>query len=181
MNPSPGGVALAPIPVAGRYHLDPARTTVRLQTRHLFGLGAVSGTVRLHEAAFVVADPATGGSVHAVLDAASFATGNPRRDAAVRSPRFLDVDRFPVMVFDGQDVREHDGHWVITGALTVRGVAAPVTLMLHELHSVSAGQVLVRATARIDRYAHQIAAAKGLAARWLTIEITGTAIKEDYR
>jgi hypothetical protein len=36
----------------------------------------------------------------------------------------------------------------------------------------------VRASAKVDRYAHQVTAGKGLAARWLTIEVTAIARKD---
>jgi polyisoprenoid-binding protein YceI len=33
------------VPAAGRYRLGPARSSVTFRTRHLFGLGVVSGTM----------------------------------------------------------------------------------------------------------------------------------------
>jgi len=46
-------------PAAGRYILDPNRTTVRFHARHLFGLGGVTGTVKLREAELIVGEPVT--------------------------------------------------------------------------------------------------------------------------
>ena len=45
MNTSTIDTTLAPTPAVGHYRIDPVRTTVRFFTRHLFGLGAVSGTM----------------------------------------------------------------------------------------------------------------------------------------
>lgn len=35
------------VPAAGRYHLDPGQSLVSFRTRHLFGLGVMSGTMRV--------------------------------------------------------------------------------------------------------------------------------------
>jgi len=42
-HPPLGGSATA-IPPAGRYRIDPARSTITITTRHLFGLGPVRAT-----------------------------------------------------------------------------------------------------------------------------------------
>lgn len=165
-----------PTPAAGRYHIDPTRTTVRFHTRHLFGLGGVSGTVNLREADLTVAEPLTLTTLHAVLDAASFDTGNPRRDDDVRSAKFLDASTYPDITFDGQTVSQRNGKWVVAGTVTAHGVPAPVDLTLDELHD-NPEELTVRATTRVDRYAHQVTAGKGMAARWLTIEITAVATR----
>jgi polyisoprenoid-binding protein YceI len=117
----------APAPAVGHYRIDTVRTTVRFFTRHLFGLGAVSGTVRLREADFSVTEPLSA-TVHAVVDAASFDTGNLRRDTDVRSAKYLDVTAYPEITFDSQQVRLHEGKWMAVGTVTAHGVAAPADL-----------------------------------------------------
>jgi len=169
---------LAPAPAVGHYRIDPVRTTVRFSTRHLFGLGAVSGMVRLREADFSVTKPLSA-TVHAVVDAASFDTGNPRRDRDVRSANYLDVTAYPDIAFSSQQVRLHEGKWVAVGTVTAHGVAAPVDLTLNELRHSDDGRLTLRASAKIDRYAHQVTAGKGLAARWLTVEVTAIARRDN--
>jgi polyisoprenoid-binding protein YceI len=173
MTASTIATAPAPTPTVGHYRIDPVRSTVRFSTRHLFGLGPVSGTVSLREADFTVTEPLSA-TVHAVLDAASFDTGNPRRDRDVRSAKYLDVTAYPDITFSSQQVRLQEGKWVAVGTLTAHGVAAPVDLTLDELRRDD-GELILRASARIDRYAHQVTAGKGLAARWLTVEVTAVA------
>lgn len=179
MNPETTATALTSPFSIGRYRIDPARTTVRLLTRHLFGLGAVSGTVRLREADVTVGESLAAAEVHAVLDATSFDSGNPKRDSEVRSAKYLDVATYPDINFDAQEVRQHEGRWVASGTVAAHGIAAPADLTLEELHHGDGGELIVRASATIDRYAHQVTAGKGLAARRLTIEITATLIRED--
>jgi polyisoprenoid-binding protein YceI len=178
MTASTIGTTRTPAPAVGHYRIDPARTTVRFHTRHMFGLGSVTGTVTVREAEFTV----TGSSsarVHAVLDAASFDTGNRRRDRDVQSPTYLDVTAYPDITFDSQQVRLHEGKWVAAGTVTAHGVAAPVDLTLEELRESDNGELILRASAKIDRYAHGVTARKGLAARWLTIEVTAIARRDN--
>jgi polyisoprenoid-binding protein YceI len=178
MNPSTIDTTLTPATLTvGHYRIDPIQTTVRFSTRHLLGLGAVSGTVRLREADFSVTEPLSA-TVHAVLDAASFDTGNARRDSDVRSAKYLDVTAYPDITFDSQQVRLQEGKWVAAGTLTAHGVPAPANLTLDELRYGDADELILRASAKVDRYAHQVTGAKGLAARWLTVAVTAIARKD---
>ena len=176
MNASITDTTRAPAPAVGHYRIDPVRTSVRFSTRHLFGLGAVSGTVSLREADLSVTEPSSA-TVHAVLDAASFDTGNTRRDTDVRSAKYLDVAAYPDITFSSEQVRLHEGKWVAVGTLTAHGVAAPVDLTLDEIGRDD-GKLIVRASAQIDRYAHRVTAGKGLAARWLTVEVAAVARRD---
>jgi polyisoprenoid-binding protein YceI len=144
------------------------------------GICSASGRSRarlsLRAADFSVTEPSSA-TVQAVLDAASFDTGNPRRDTDVRSAKYLDVTAYPDITFNSQQVRLHEGKWVAVGTLTAHGVAAPVDLTLDELRRDD-GKLILRASAKIDRYAHQVTAGKGLAARWLTVEVTAIARRD---
>jgi polyisoprenoid-binding protein YceI len=71
--PDTTSAAAVQIPAAGTYQLDPAASTVRFATRHLFGLGTVKGTFRLISGQVTIADPVTSSTASAVIDAASFA------------------------------------------------------------------------------------------------------------
>jgi polyisoprenoid-binding protein YceI len=169
--------ATAPTPALPlrRFRIEPTRTTVRFRTRHLLGLGAVTGTVTLRQASLTVGVSPGATRLRAVLDAASFDTGNPKRDTQVRSVKYLDVTTYPEITFDAHRLRQHHGTWVATGTLTAHCVTAPTDLTLDELHRGAGGELVLRASALIDRYAHRVTAGNGLAARRLTVEITATA------
>jgi polyisoprenoid-binding protein YceI len=140
----------------------------------MLGLGRVSGTLRVRKADLTMADSLSSSTLHVVLDAASFNTGNPKRDTAVRSAKYLDVAAFPDITFDSQEIRREDMKWVVIGTVTAHGVASPADLSVDEIRD-NAGELTIRAT-KIDRYAHHVTAGKGLAARWLTVEITATVV-----
>ena len=60
----------------------------------MFGLAPVKGTFRLVSGQITIADPVTSSTVSAVVDAASFATGNPQRDLINFLTQFLpDIHR----------------------------------------------------------------------------------------
>ena len=75
----------ATTPQAGRYRIDPSRSTVAFKTRHLFGIAPVRGTFTIAAGTVDVADPTAQSSIQVDIDTASFHTGNQQRDAAVRS------------------------------------------------------------------------------------------------
>lgn len=171
--------SLAPetTPAAGQYQIDPRRTEVRFTTRHWFGLGGVSGSVHLRNAELRIASPTSDSTVTAVLDAASFKSGSKKRDKEVCSAKYLDTEMFPDIVFSSSLVDQTDGNWVAAGVVTAHGVSAPVDLTLDQFTTTIDGGLALHASARVDRYAHGIKAGKGLAGRWLTIDITALATR----
>lgn len=74
-------------------------------------------------------------------------------------------------------MRWHGGVWAAAGAVTAHGATAPVDVTLIEF-SYEAGKLTMRASARIDRYEHHVTNGKGMAARWLTVEIAALAALE---
>ena len=110
----------------------------------------------------------------AVVSAASFSTGSRARDRDVRSARFLDTAQYPDITFQAGTLSRDQGRWMLAGELTVRDVTSPVTLAIDCVEPAGAG-FRARATARIDRYAYGVTAAKGMAARYLGIDVNVTA------
>ncbi len=162
------------VPAAGRYRVDPARSSVTFRTRHLFGLGAVSGTMTVASGEITVDSEAPEAAVTAVVSAASFDTGSRAHDRDVRSARFLDAAQYPDITFRAGKLTSADGRWTLAGQLTVRGANRPVTLAIESVERAGAG-FLARATTRIDRYAFNVTAAKGMAARHLDVTLSVTA------
>jgi polyisoprenoid-binding protein YceI len=163
-------------PPAGRYALDPARTSVSFVTRHMFGLARVRGTLSVTGGYLTIADPAENSTVEAEADAASFSTRNVIRDPQVRSAMFLDVRRHPAVTFRSTAIRRSGDRWTVSGVLTVRGRTAPLDLTVTGA-AMEGTAVVFRASGAIDRYAHGITMMRGMAARHLTIEITAYATR----
>lgn len=155
-------------PRLGRYAIDTSRSTVRFRTRHMFGLAPVRGTFAIRGGTIDVAEPATGSIIVAEIDAGSFRTGNPVRDRAVKSARFLEASQHPVMTF----ISERLTPPTLTGTLTVREVTRHVTLSIEQL-DVQRDSFTARAATRIDRTDFGLTASRGLAGTRLdlTLEI----------
>ncbi|MCW2495745.1 YceI family protein [Jatrophihabitans sp.] len=170
-------IAAERTPAAGYYRIDPLRTEVRFTTRHLFGLGGVSGTVQLRDAEFSIGDPISESTVAAVLDASSFDSGLAARNKEVRSSRYLDTSRYPDILFTCTLIDQSDGKWVAVGVVTAHGVTEPVDLTLDQFTTTLDDELALHATARVDRYAHGITFGRGLAGRWLDIGITAIATR----
>ena len=160
------------IPQLGRYQIDPAGSSVTFRTRHLFGLAPVRGRFAVRGGTVDVSEPVSGSRVHAEIEAGSFRTGNPVRDAQVRSARFLATDAHPVLAFSSEGL---DGQ-VLTGTLTVREVTRPVRV-LTEVTGVSPGSFTARATVRIDRYDFGVTASRGLAGRYLDMTVEARCVR----
>jgi polyisoprenoid-binding protein YceI len=154
------------MPQLGRYDIDAGGSTVTFRTRHLFGLAPVRGAFAIRAGTIDVAEPLAGSSVYAEVEAASFSTGNGQRDGSVRSARFLDAGRHPLITFRS----EHVDQSVIAGALTVRGVTRPVSLAVEQAE-LSRRAFSVRATTRIDRTEFGVTALRGLAGRYLDLTV----------
>jgi polyisoprenoid-binding protein YceI len=73
-------------------------------------------------------------AVEATIDANGIWTGEPQRDAHLRSPDFLDVERYPQISYRGERVELSGRHdYVVTGDLTIRGVTRSVPLRVSYL------------------------------------------------
>jgi polyisoprenoid-binding protein YceI len=114
---------------AETWTLDPAHTSVQFGVRHLMvstvrgEFGKVSGTV---EGDMANAPKAV---VNASVDAASIDTRNQKRDDHLRSPDFFDVAKFPTLTFKSKAIEKTgDGHYKVTGDLTMHGVTKEVVL-----------------------------------------------------
>jgi polyisoprenoid-binding protein YceI len=111
--------------LAGDWTLDPARSEVRLHTRHTWGLLPLTGVFRTVSGHGTVD---AGGAVTGTLTvaAASVDTKNPRRDTHLRSADFFDVDNTPDIVFALDSATPVGDGARVAGSLTVRGTTRQV-------------------------------------------------------
>jgi polyisoprenoid-binding protein YceI len=161
----------------GTYTFEPTRSAVRFRTNHGLGLGPVAGTFALRDGTISVDADLARSRATARIDAASFTTDKPRRDADIRSKRFLHADAHPDLVFTSDRLAEEPDGWRLYGTLTVRGTSAPVVV---ELASTVAdpdfpGSVRFQATARVDRHAYRVGP-RGFLARYVDVEFDLLAI-----
>ncbi|MFF1697367.1 YceI family protein [Streptomyces sp. NPDC058257] len=115
-----------PLP-AGSWEIDPFHSAVNFTIRHL-GISKVRGRFSEVTAGLVVGGSVETSSVTATVDLASIDTGNKDRDAHVRAPDLLDVERRPTMTFRSTRVIGKEDEWTLEGELTIGDVTKPVTL-----------------------------------------------------
>ena len=119
-----------PFPNAGTWVLDPTHTTVEFEARHLM-VAKVKGRFGEFDGALHITDDPTKSSASVTIKASSIDTRTQQRDDHLRSPDFLEVDKYPELTFTSTGV-EHvgDEDWRINGNLTIHGVTKPVTLKM---------------------------------------------------
>lgn len=162
------------LPAAGDYRLDPAHSTVRARARAMFGLVPVTGTFQLRRGAVRITPELAGCSASAVIDAGSYASGNPARDAAVASAALLDAGRFPDISFAGIGARADMDGWVLDGAVTAHGVTRAVPLRVTGAYA-DGGTAWFRAEARVDRTWFGVTRKKAIAGREVMLSIVARA------
>jgi polyisoprenoid-binding protein YceI len=111
------------------WDVDPAHSSIGFKIRHMMvsnvrGLfGDFAGTLVFDE------QDVARSKVEVTIQAASLDTGVEKRDAHLRSPDFLDVEKFPTLSFRSKKVQKAAGDALaVLGDLTIHGVTREVTL-----------------------------------------------------
>ena len=113
------------LPRSGRWELDPAHTTVEFSARHL-GLAKVRGRFGAFSASINVGDSLADSGFEATIDAATIETRQDFRDQHLRSPDFLDVERFKDIRFVSTRIEPRgDDRYDVHGDLTIRDITKP--------------------------------------------------------
>ncbi|HUA87710.1 MAG TPA: YceI family protein [Bryobacteraceae bacterium] len=115
--------------VTPRYDIDPAHTSAQFKVRHLM-ISHVKGEFTKISGS-VIFDPQNlaASSIEVTIDAASISTREPQRDAHLKSAEFLDVEKFPSIVFKSAKITATGkDSYHAAGELTIHGVTRPVTL-----------------------------------------------------
>ncbi len=111
------------------WKIDPAHTAAQFAVRHL-GISTVRGEFRkvMGTASYDPADPSKT-SFEATIDATTVDTRVDMRDNDLRSPNFLDVQKYPTITFKSKKAESAgSGKMKITGDLTIHGVTKEVVL-----------------------------------------------------
>jgi len=118
----------ASIPAAGTYTIDPVHSHIGFVVRHIM-LAKVRGRFDSFQGSLTIGEDPVQSSVEVTVDTASVDTREEQRDGHLRSPDFLDVERFQAMTYRSTKVSHAGGdRWTVDGELTVHGVTRPVRL-----------------------------------------------------
>ncbi|MFC9433955.1 YceI family protein [Nocardia sp. NPDC057030] len=125
MEPEAGVVATPP---PGPWTIDPVHSTVIVTARHL-GIASIKARFAEVGGRLDIAETFSESTGFAEIKAAGIDTGIGMRDDHLRSPDFLDAERYPVISFTGNGFRRTGGDtWVMPGELTLHGQVHPIDL-----------------------------------------------------
>ncbi|HYM74652.1 MAG TPA: YceI family protein [Candidatus Dormibacteraeota bacterium] len=114
---------------AGTWQIDPNHSSAQFSVKHL-GVSTVRGafTRVSGSAKYDPSDPSKT-SLDASIEAASVDTRVEMRDNDLRSPNFLEVQKYPTITFHSKQTKAAGpGKLQITGDLTIHGVTREVVL-----------------------------------------------------
>ena len=146
--------------LTGSWTLDPARSEVRLKSRHTWGLRPLHGVFRqvTGNGTVTAAGQVTGnGTVTAAgqvtgtltVAAGSIDTKNKMRDKDLRSAKLFDIANHPDITYAVDGIQPASGGVRVTGSLTVRGNTRP--LSFDAKVSAAAGEVSLDAEVPVNR------------------------------
>jgi len=109
------------------WNIDPVHSVAEFKVKHMMisnvkgQFTSLKGVLSRDEANLTNSD------VEVTIDVASITTRDPQRDAHLKSPDFLDVEKFPTLSFKSTRVsRVNGGELAVAGDLTIHGVTRDV-------------------------------------------------------
>lgn len=134
---------------ATRWRLDPAASSAEFRVASFWGLVSVKGHFENLDGWLELDHDGTG-RLELSIEAASLTTGNPKRDAHLRSADFFDTDRNPEVHFHATRVSTPaDDQLSVTGELHAAG--HQVTLTLQPALRHTGDRLQIDATATVDQ------------------------------
>jgi len=121
-------LAIAAAAQAQTWTMDPAHTAVEFSVKHL-AVSTVRGQLDKFEGT-LTGDPKKPASLKAdmTIQAASVNTKVEKRDEHLRTPDFLDVAKYPTIIFKGERTEVHGKKLTLIGTLTLHGVSKKIAI-----------------------------------------------------
>lgn len=122
----------------GKWLIDPVHSSVSFSIRHMIAARA-RGRFNKFSGSFEIKDPIESSTIYVEIDAASIDTSNEQRDNHIKSPDFLDVEKYPKITFKSDSFTlTSPTTGIAHGQLTIRDKTLPVDLNV-ELLDVATG------------------------------------------
>jgi polyisoprenoid-binding protein YceI len=120
------------LPAPGVFDIDVSHSHVGFVVRHMM-VSKVKGRFTSFEGKISLAEKPQDSSVEVTIDATSIDTHDSGRDGHLRSPDFLDVEKFPTLSFRSTAlVPTGEGLFDLEGELTLHGVTKPITIAVEQ-------------------------------------------------
>lgn len=168
---------------AGTWQIDPNHSSAQFSVRHL-GVSTVRGAfTKVSGSAIYDATDPSKDSVDVSIDASSVDTRVQMRDNDLRSPNFLDVQKYPAITFKSKQVKSpENGKLQIVGDLAIHGVTKEVVLDVEGPSTaikdpMGNQRIGVSASTKINRRDFGVNGAPGVAGDELNITIDAELIQ----
>ena len=110
------------------WNIDPAHSSAEFKVKHMMisnvkgAFSGITGTLKLNDST------PEHSAVEATIPVSTLSTGDEQRDGHLKSPDFLDAEKFPTFTFKSTNVTRHAaGAHKVAGELTLHGVTRPIT------------------------------------------------------
>lgn len=112
-----------------KWIIDTTHSLIGFKIKHMMFTN-VRGSFQDYQASLQLAnDNFEESSIHFEAQAASIDTNNTDRDNHLRSPDFLDVEKFPTLTFTSTKIeKKGETHYSVEGTLTMHGVSKTIKL-----------------------------------------------------
>ncbi|MDO8675989.1 MAG: YceI family protein [Candidatus Omnitrophota bacterium] len=124
------------------YTIDTAHSSIGFSARHMM-VSTVIGAFDDYQGT-ITYDPADPAAFKAdvTIQAKSINTKAAKRDDHLRSAEFFDVEKHPVITFTTVKLDKQDGRAVLTGSLTMKGVAKEVSIPVTIAGPIQGGSII---------------------------------------
>lgn len=148
------------------FKIDPVHSTVGFAVKHMV-VNTVHGRFNDCNGQILYdgKDPSKS-SVNVTIKSASINTDNGQRDTHLKSPDFLDVEKFPEITFQSKSIEKKPDGFIAHGVLTIRGVSKNVDLPFKVNGPISVGNSSLlgaEASLTINRQDYGVSWSKSLA------------------
>jgi len=110
--------------------IDQSHSNLAFAVRHM-AISTIRGRFKKFSGTIRAEEDGTLKSIEATIDASSIDTGEPKRDAHLRSADFFDAETSPVLTFRSTGVTPQGGNrYRVNGTLTMRDETKPVSLQV---------------------------------------------------
>jgi polyisoprenoid-binding protein YceI len=135
-----------------KWEIDTSRSTLRFTLRHLV-VSEISGAFhRWGGTLFFARNQTLPSTIDVWVDVSTIDTGDPERDAHIRSSEFLDAARLPRAEFEASDIEAREGRAVLHGRLHLHGVTHDLDVEVEPHAAPLTGEKnAYRARAKLDR------------------------------
>jgi polyisoprenoid-binding protein YceI len=113
--------------IKSKWAVDPNHSEIQFKVKHLM-IANVSGTFKIFSGDVQTeSEDFNNAEIHFEIDANSIDTNNEKRDTDLKSPLFLDTQKFPKITFQGVLHKKED-NYQLQGDLTVCATKQPIKM-----------------------------------------------------